>query len=91
LDVVHISRAERDIEDRDDVAAVEVSAVVVESIVEEIEDGVNFHEDAALSDVDNDVEELQDVVDFENAFAVAELNNDENVFDAAVAEKIVAG
>ncbi len=81
---MHISRAERDIEDRDDVAAVEVSALVVEGDGEEFEDGVNFHEDAALSDVDNDVEELQDVVDFEKAVAVAELNNDENVFDAAV-------
>jgi hypothetical protein len=82
---VHISRAARDIEDRGDVAAVEFSAVVVEGdVVEEFEDGVNFHEDAALSDVDNAVEELQDVVGFENAVAVAELNNDENVFDAAV-------
>jgi hypothetical protein len=78
FDVVHISRAERDIEDRDDVVVVEGD------VVEEFEDVVNFHQDAALSDVDNDVEELQDVVDFENAFAVAELTNDENVFDAAV-------
>ncbi len=58
LDVVDISRAARDIEDRGDVAAVEVSAVVVEGDVEEFEDGVNFHEDAALFDAENDVEEL---------------------------------
>ncbi len=76
---MHNSRAARDIEDRDDVAAVEVSAVVVERYVEEFEDVVNFQEDA-----ENDVEELQGVVDFEIAVAVAELNNDENVFEAAV-------
>ncbi len=75
---MHISRAARDIEDRDDVAAVEVSAVVVvERDVEEFEDGVKFHEDAE-----------NDVVAYENAVAVAELNNDENVFEAAVAEKV---
>jgi hypothetical protein len=68
LDVVHISRSEREIEDRDDVAAVEASAVAVEGDVEEFEDVVNFHEDA---------EDLVDVVGFENAVAVAELNNDE--------------
>ncbi len=73
---MHISRAARDIEYRDDVAAVEASALVVERDVEELEDVVNFHEDA---------EDLVDVVGFENAVAVAELNN---VFDAAVAEKI---
>jgi hypothetical protein len=80
LGVVHISRAARDIEDRDDVETVELSVVVVvERDVEEFEDVVKFHEDA-----ENDVEEFQDVVDFEKAVAVAELNNDENVFDAAV-------
>jgi hypothetical protein len=87
LDVVHISCAERDVEDRDDVETVELSVVVVvERDVAEFVDVVNFHEDA-----ENDVEELENVVDFENAVAVAELNNDENVFDAAVAEKIVEG
>ncbi len=65
---MHISRSEREIEDRDDVAAVEASAVAVEGDVEEFEDVVNFHEDA---------EDLVDVVGFENAVAVAELNNDE--------------
>ncbi len=88
---MHISRAARDIEYRDDVELVEVPAFVVEKDVEEFEDGVDFHEDAALSDAENDVEELEDVVDFENAVAVVELTNDENVFDAAVAEKIVEG
>jgi hypothetical protein len=53
----------------------------VEGDVEEFDDVVNFHEDA---------EDLVHVGGFENAFAVAELNNDENVFDAAVAEKILA-
>ncbi len=71
---MHISRAARDIEDRDDVADVEVSAAVVEGDDEEFEDVVNFHENA---------EDLQDVVDFENAVGVAD-ENDENVFDAAV-------
>ncbi len=72
---MHISRAERDIEYRDDVAAVEASAVAVEGNAEEFEDVVGFQNPA-----------LSDAVDFENAtkagrdaetpVAVAELNND---------------